>query len=92
MIDMDEWRGKEDEGRGDLVKEIEMGVRWPCLSKSTICCQIARHCEYGQRSSTHTHTCIYIHKYTHSKPHMSLNMYADGQAVTQSAPKRAWSG
>lgn len=28
----------------------------------------------------------------HSEPHMSFNMYADGQAVTQVAPVRASSG
>lgn len=58
-----------------------MGVRWPCLSKSTICCQIVKLARKG-------HTLAH----THSKPHMSFYMYADGQAVTHSAPKRAWSG
>lgn len=32
------------------------------------------------------------HTHTHSKPHVSFNMHADGQAVTQTAPIRASSG
>lgn len=35
---------------------------------------------------------IYLSSRTHSEPHMSFNMYADGQAVTQTAPIRASSG
>lgn len=57
-----------------------MGVRWPCLSKSTICCQIPRLWSKGGNTRAHL------------KPYMRFNMYADGQAVTQKAPKRAWSG
>lgn len=74
--------GREGGGVGGIWSvETELGVRWPCLSMSTICCQIARHASKA-RDSVHTH----------SKPYMSFNMYVDGQAVTQKAPKGAWSG
>lgn len=80
---------REKRGRVEIwSEEIEMGVTWLCLSKSTICCQIARHESKG-RDPFYTHTDTHAYIYTHSKPHMSFNMYADGQAVTQRAPKRA---
>lgn len=54
---------REKRGRVEIwSEEIEMGVTWLCLSKSTICCQIARHESKGRSIlHTHRHPCIYIH-------------------------------
>lgn len=79
---MEKWTGK-GRGLGYKVRgnwDRRGGVRWPCLSKSTICCQIAKHWSKGGNG------------HTQLKPYTSFNMYADGQPVTQEAPKRARSG
>lgn len=63
---------REKRGRVEIwSEEIEMGVTWLCLSKSTICCQIARHESKGRdphRFYTHRDTHAYI--YTHTPSHI----------------------